>query len=319
MPAACVPDPNAPTCMWHYADDAAAFNGRGHLKTDVNFDVTALARWKPSGTFDGEFGYARKTRSPNFYERYAWSTSGMAASMISWFGDANGYVGDIDLKPEVANTVSATFRFHDAAKAWEVQVTPWINYVENFIDADRTAAQPGMFQTNQPQFALLRFANHDALLMGFDASGRTEVARSIDWGSLDLSARMSYTRGRNLDGGDLYRIMPFETRVGLDHRLGGWSNRLELQMVAAKTAVDADRNELRTPGYALLNWKSGYEWSNVRVDVGVDNVLDQKYLLPLGGVDWTDFKTNPAPSATRTVNGVAGPGRSFWLGASARF
>jgi iron complex outermembrane receptor protein len=36
----------------------------------------------------------------------------MASQMIGWFGDGNGYVGDIDLKPEVAHTVSATADWH---------------------------------------------------------------------------------------------------------------------------------------------------------------------------------------------------------------
>ena len=61
---------------------------------DIGAQNLDKARAEIKATFDGEFGYARKTRSPNFYERYAWSTSGMAASMISWFGDANGYVGE---------------------------------------------------------------------------------------------------------------------------------------------------------------------------------------------------------------------------------
>ena len=61
-----------------------------------------------------EAGYARKTRSPNLYERYAWSTNPMAALMNNFVGDGNGYVGDIDLKPEVAHTFSASVDLHDA-------------------------------------------------------------------------------------------------------------------------------------------------------------------------------------------------------------
>ncbi|MCK9910308.1 TonB-dependent receptor, partial [Microbacteriaceae bacterium K1510] len=96
-----------------YGADAAKFNSRDHQRTDVNFDVTALARYEPSATEIYEFGYARKTRSPNLYERYAWSSGDMAASMIGWYGDANGYVGNLDLKPEVGHTVSFTAGWHD--------------------------------------------------------------------------------------------------------------------------------------------------------------------------------------------------------------
>ena len=32
--------------------------------------------------------------------------------MVGWFGDENGYVGNLSLKPEVAHTVSATADWH---------------------------------------------------------------------------------------------------------------------------------------------------------------------------------------------------------------
>ena len=99
-----------------------AFNALNRAKTDVNLDATALARYEPNAASTYEFGYARKTRSPNLYERYAWSTNRMASGMIGWFGDGNYYVGNVGLKPETANTVSGTARWHDRArKPWEIE------------------------------------------------------------------------------------------------------------------------------------------------------------------------------------------------------
>ena len=89
-----------------YGADAAAFNSLDHAKTDINFDATALIRFRPDDVSQFEFGYTRKTRSPNIYERYAWSTNPMAATMIGWFGDGNGRDGDINLLPKVAHTVA---------------------------------------------------------------------------------------------------------------------------------------------------------------------------------------------------------------------
>jgi iron complex outermembrane receptor protein len=45
-------------------------------------------------------------RSPNLYERYTWSTWSMAAVMNNFVGDGNGYIGNIDLKPEKATPLS---------------------------------------------------------------------------------------------------------------------------------------------------------------------------------------------------------------------
>ena len=109
-------------------------------RTDVNFDATALARYEPDlwSTFEG--GYAMKTRSPTLYERYAWSNNTMAMSMNGWFGDGNGYVGNPDLKPETANTLSYTAGWHDSArKDWELKITPYYTYVEDYIDVNRCA------------------------------------------------------------------------------------------------------------------------------------------------------------------------------------
>jgi hypothetical protein len=116
-----------------------AFNAADRSRTDHNLDLTALLRFTPDAQQTYEAGFARKTRSPNLYERYAWSTNNtMTMTMINWFGDGNGYVGNLDLKPEVANTISATASWHDAAREqWGFNVTPYYTYVQDYIDARR--------------------------------------------------------------------------------------------------------------------------------------------------------------------------------------
>ena len=100
-----------------YATDAAAFNAENHARIDANFDLTALARYDANEHVAVEFGYARKNRSPNLYERYTWSTSMMAASMIGWFGDGNMYYGNVALKPETGNLVNGTLLLHGQAQS----------------------------------------------------------------------------------------------------------------------------------------------------------------------------------------------------------
>nr|WP_255636201.1 TonB-dependent receptor [Azospirillum sp. 412522] len=293
------------------AADARAFNARGHARTDVNFDVTALVRHTPSDTSAIEAGYARKTRSPNLYERYAWGTGGMSSSMNGWFGDANGYVGNPDLKPEVANTVSTTLSLHDAThKAWEVKLTPYYTYVQNFIDVERIG-------TLSNGFVKLRFANHDAVLVGANLSAASRVYEDEDIGAFRLSGVVGWVHGRNLDTGDaLYHMMPLNALLTMEHRLGGWSSAVEVQATARKERVEAARNEPKTPGYALVNLRTGYEWGNVRIDAGVENLLDQHYYLPLGGVAYADYR---AGGSGGTVGALPGAGRSFMAGVTVKF
>lgn len=287
---------------------AAAFNARNHHKTDVDLDITALARWTPNERTGVEFGYARKTRSPNLYERYAWGTGDMASQMIGWFGDGNGYIGNLDLKPEVAHTVQTTVSFKGAAeKSWQVKVTPYVSYVENYIDADRVGL---MSWPGWPTFAKLKFANHDALLWGFDASAEAPLWSNPTWGDFAVRGALAYTHGENLDTNDgLYRVMPLNGTIGLEHRLGGWSNGLEVKAVAEKSDVSTTRLERTTPGYALVNYRTAYHWRNVDLSLGADNLFDKKYALPLGGLNLVD----------RPVGSLLGTGRSVWAGLTVRF
>ena len=44
-------------------------------------------------------------------------------------------MGNLDLRPEVANTLSATAGWHAASRqGWEVKVTPYYTRVQDYID-----------------------------------------------------------------------------------------------------------------------------------------------------------------------------------------
>jgi iron complex outermembrane receptor protein len=294
--------------------ESAAFNARKHSKTDVNFDLTALARYEPTEISTNEFGYARKTRSPNLYERYAWSTNAMNSRMINWTGDANGYVGNLDLKPEVAHTVSTSFALHDAArKDWAAKATPYFTYIADYIGVDfvNNAVQSGS------NFPLLRFANHDAMMYGVDFSGSTFVARDTGYGDFKLSGTIGWLHGEMVNTGkSMYHVMPINGKAAIEHGLGGWTNAVELQLVGHKTEVDNTRREPKTPGYALLNLRTGYEWEAVQISAGIDNLFDKRYYHPLGGVDYSEWRRH---GLTGQVGPLPAPGRSFNAGVTVRF
>ncbi|WP_051511711.1 TonB-dependent receptor [Skermanella stibiiresistens] len=293
------------------ADAARAFNGRDRDRTDVNVDATALIRFKASETNSYELGYARKTRSPNLYERFAWGTGGMSSAMIGWFGDANGYVGDPDLKPETAHTGSVTASWHDAAhSAWEVRVTPYYSYVEDYIDVDRLANLPG-------GFTQLRFANHDAVLYGANLSARAIVADDPVLGRFGVSGSVGWVRGRNQDSGDaLYHMAPLNAALGLNHTLGSWFSAVELRLSVEKDRVSSIRGEPTTPGFGLLDLRTGYQWENVRLDFGIENLFDQRNYQPLGGVGYADYL---AAGGASPIGPLPGPGRSFNAGLTVKF
>ncbi len=303
---------SAPNAPGNQFADAAAFNASERARSDHNWDFTALARYTTSPMLDIEGGFARKVRSPNLYERYTWSTWAMAATMNNFVGDGNGYLGDPTLKPETAHTVSATLDWHAADRAWALKATPYVTLVSDYIDA---VARPGFVPD---KFNVLQYANQSARIAGLDLSGRMALGTTA-WGHWGLEGLASVTRGKNRDSGDdLYNIMPPSAKLSLTHRHGGWNNGVELVGVAGKTRLSEVRNEIPTPGYALVNLRASHAWQRVRLDFGVDNLFDRAYVLPTGGAyvgQGTTMSMNGVPWGI----GVPGPGRSIYAAASVTF
>ena len=305
--------------------EQTVFNNRARAKTDHNLDLSLLARYQPHESFDVEFGLGRKVRSPNLYQRYTWRTRAMEMVMNTLVNDGNGYVGDIDLKPETAHTLSATFDWHAPDRAWEFKATPHVSEVKDFIDAERcttanTVAGSGCPAANAAtnQFVQLKYVNQDARLYGLDLSGRMPLGKT-SVGNFGLLATGSYTRGKNRSTGDgLYNIMPLNGSLSITHRQAGWDNALEFQAVDGKSRVSAVRNEVRTGGYGLVNLRTSHSWKQVRLDAGIENLLDKAYSHPLGGA-------YVGQGSTMMINGipwgvtVPGAGRSLYLGLSVSF
>jgi iron complex outermembrane receptor protein len=273
-----------------YSIDATRFNQRERSRNDTHIDLTALMRFTPDAVQSYEAGIARKTRSPSLYERYPWSSNPMAALMNNFVGDGNAYIGNPDLKPEVAYKAALTGQWRDPDKEhWDIKVSGHITYVEDYIDAQRCprsfSAQCNVLNsTTTSRYVLLQYVNQRAMLHGVDLSGSSLIAQHADVGKIYLRGIASYVDGRNLStGDDLYHIMPVNTTLALEHRSSHWTNVIELQSVAAKDKVSQVRNEAQTPGYTLLNLRSSFAWKNGRIDLGLENALDKFYLMPLGG------------------------------------
>ncbi len=312
------------TTMGQYLAESTAFNARDRQRTDHNWDFTAIVRHTADTTQSFVAGYARKVRSPNLYERYAWSTGGMAMVMNNFAGDGNGYVGNLDLKPEVANTLSATADWHDAAKEqWGARVTPFYTYVQAFIDASRcSSANSGCGAANQTKttgFVYLQYVNQSARLYGLDLSGHVQLAKASAFGSFTATGVLSYVRGENrTTGGNLYNIMPLNAKLAGVQHLGGWTNTVEAQFVAAKTKVSQVRDEVATGGYSLFHLRSSYVWRQIRFDLAVENLFNKLYSLPLGGAYVGQGMTMSGSGVPWGVP-VPGMGRSIHIAANVEF
>lgn len=303
-----------------YRNDARRFNEASHGRRDQNWDWTALARYTPDDRATLELGLARKSRAPNLYERYAWSTFSMAALMNNFVGDGNGYVGDVNLQPEVAHTVNLAWDWHDDAQMrWATKINAYYTYVTDYIDAQRCTIGrcSAANATNNQSYVILQYVNQSARLHGADLSAyRVLTPVSNRWGELRVKSLLSYTRGENVTtGGNLYHIMPLNGRFSLEHQWQGWRSTAELQLVSAKTQVSQVRNETQTDGYGLLNLRTSYTRKHYRLDLAVENALNKLYFSPLGGA----YLGQGDPMSTTTIPwgvNLPGMGRSVNLAVS---
>jgi iron complex outermembrane receptor protein len=296
-----------------WGEEAAAFNALERQQTDHNWDATVLTRYTPDSRQSFEAGFARKSRSPNLYQRYPWSTNAMVALMNNFVGDGNGYIGNVDLKPEVANTLSLTGSFHDPdQRQWELKATGYYTYVQDYIDARRCDFGQCSAEnlTSTSGFVFLQYVNQAARLYGLDLSGQLLLGQSA-YGKFTGSGLLNYVRGENRTSGDnLYNIMPLNAKFSLVHSFETWTNTAEVQLVAAKTEVSQVRNEVPTAGYGLVNLRSSYSWKRLRLDFDIENLFDRFYAMPLGGA-------YVGQGSSMTSNGVPwgipvpGRGRSF--------
>jgi iron complex outermembrane receptor protein len=250
----------------------------------------------------------------------------MAAFMNNFVGDGNGYVGNVDLDPEVARTISLTADWHDADREkWGLKVTPYFTYVQDYVDAVQWDSKRNAPRTVPVvnDFTVLKYFNQSARLYGVDLAASHLVARGTPYGDFTLQGVASYTKGENEDTGDnLYNIMPLNATLALLHEYGPWRNTLEGELVAAKDDISQVRNEMQTSGYGLINLRSRYEKKTWSAELGIENLFDRFYDHPLGGAyvgQGTTMTIPPEPNQPQWGTPVPGPGRSFYAAVNVTF
>lgn len=304
--------------MMNMADTTAAmgFNATGRQRTDDNWSASALVSFVPVDGVTAELGYAHKARSPSLYERYSWGRGAMSSRMIGWFGDGNGYVGNLLLEPEQADTVSAALEVHGAGKeGWFLRIEPYHTRVHHYVDVEllhRFTDMMGM----PTGFVQLQFVNTQAEFQGIDFSGAVPLWDGGRLGRTRLTGSFAHVHGQNLQSHEpLYHQMPATLKVSLRHTVGGFEGGFGVEWVADKTRVDPVRREPATSSYALMNLRFAYVRDEWRLSAEVQNLFDTAFDLPLGGISLGDYTA----SGRTALRPVPGRGRSFDFGLSMRF
>lgn len=296
------------------------FNRSDRQREDNNIDLSAVFRFTPDNNFSVDGGYAYKTRSPNLYERYTWANNNtMVMNMNNWFGDGNGYVGNLQLKPEIAQTLSATLQWQNFADSGlALKVAPFYTRVRDYIDAIACSVLAKVCAVRKDGFFNLSLSNQQAELFGVDLTLEKTLAQSTAFGKIHTKAIVNYVHGKNTQThSGLYNIMPLNAKWSLQQQLERWTNILEWQIVDAKSHLSGIRRELPTAGYALVNLRTSYELKHGRIDFGIENLMNRFYYLPLGGAYLGQGATMGMGVPFGTT--VAGAGRSLYVSGTLKF
>jgi iron complex outermembrane receptor protein len=251
--------------------DQARFNAADRSFSDVLPAATAALRFEPDEQTGVELAMALKSRAPSLVERYLWTPLNASAGLA----DGRTYLGNLDLDPETSFQVALALTRE--GEQWNAGITPFYQSVNDYIQGMPIA------RNDMNGLPVLQYDNIDrAELYGFELVGGW---RFNDAFALDGS--VSYVRGRNKDtGGDLYRIAPLRGMLDLSYRRDSWESHLEWVWADAQNRVADLQNEQPTPGYGILNLRVAKTFSeSIRIEIGVENLLDKRYADHLGGVN----------------------------------
>ena len=293
--------------------DSDTFNASKRKKTDENIDISLLTRYNMEEDSSVELGYSMKTRSPNLYQRYTWSTWKMAANMNNLYGDGNGYVGNIDLEPETAHKIGLVLNHQDDNKNWRIKINPYYTYISDYIDANVIANRGDGYRN-------LKFDNQTATIYGLDVGADMHLFRTLNFGNFNLLSKFNYQKGRNTDADtDLYNMMPPNLTLAINQNVGSWNNSLSMLLVDKKDNVNSTRQERETAGFTKFDFVTSYQWESVSIIGEVENILDKSYADPLGG-EYLGQGATMSTGITR-ANGtqVYAMGRSFNVALSYSF
>lgn len=251
--------------------DQNAFNSADRSFTDPLVDAAAAVSYKPDETTTVELAIAVKNRAPSLVERYLWTPLNASAGLA----DGRTYLGNLDLDPETSFQVG--LGLEKRGESWSFEVTPFYQLVDDYIQG-----MP-INRLDANKMRVLQYQNIDrAELYGVELAGTYDINEDFS-----IDASISHVRGRSKDtGDDLYRIAPLRGIVDLAWHHEMWESHLEWMWADAQNHVSDVQGETPSPGYGLLNLRLAKVFvKTLRVEVGVENLLDHRYADHLGGVN----------------------------------
>ncbi len=271
-----------PRAVWMLRE---GFNNADRSQTDNNLDWVVKGRYQATDNLVVELGFAQKTRSPMYQERYLW----IPLEANAGIGDGNNYVGNPALKPEESRQIELGFDwvvgdFYFSPRLFHRNVDDYIQGV-----AATNMAVIGVSANANGDPTPLIFANTEAEFDGVDLTLGARI--NSNW---RLEGIASTVNGDREDISDnIYRVAPSSARIALYYETNNFNAKIEQVFVAEQD--DLSRTNTFDPAspnnsfaasdsYALTNvfltWLINDEFT---VSAGAENLFDEDYTDHLSG------------------------------------
>ena len=204
-------------------------------------------------------------------------------------------VGDPNLKTETATGYEGSVSWRSGG--WNATLNLWQAQFDGFV----AFAPTGGIEDDLPVFSVTQA---DAVLSGYEASVSGTFWRGASW-SINGDVALDYVRGRYDTAGNIARMPPRLTTLGLEARSDRLSARGEVQILADQTEVAAF--ELPTEGATTYNVRFG--WKPLAENDDLELTLEGRNLSNEEVREHTSFLKDQLPK----------PGRSVRLSVRGRF
>ncbi len=266
--------PNGPAML------ANAFNQKDHNWSDTTADAS-LRMWWVAGDVTWRTSLSRKTRAPGYVERYAWLPTPASGGLA----DGNTWIGNLELEPEVANTID--FGFDYRADRATIRPTVFYSRVDDFVQGLPVDGTPEvvdsmveMVSSMNGDPSPLQFSNVDARLYGLEVDFDYQLTDQ-----LYADGTWTLVRGdrRDLDE-PLYRMTPSRLMAGLNWNTAAYGLRVEAVHEASQDRVSIINNEATTPSNTIVNFHARWRAAKtLDFAFGVQNAFDRDFQRHLAG------------------------------------
>ena len=241
--------------------------GRIESQSETNISLTATLNHRLSARTSMQLAAGRGIRSANLAERY-----------INHFNvgpDAYEYVGNPYLKPEINH--QADFSLSQAFGSQSLRVNVYYALIDDFMSAYVDENLPRVYMPMQEPRYARRFTNLDRVRQtGFEISLQGTLGKTFSY-----SSSLGYTHATDFQNdAPLPEIPPLASHLSLrySHPADHFYAETDMRLSARQGRVSELFGETETPGFMVLNLRTGIRWHGfAELTLSAENLFDKTY------------------------------------------